>query len=151
MDEMMSSFSRMRTADSKDMHKFHESTDTMGTIEPLEMDGNSSEMNFDSSITSAGFSILKGPMGESSLGLDSCDVSRLTKREDTNFSNLSDVWGPQKGSLLDRLIAEERAEADALAEEPRSFNFTADSEIMANLGASSGTMKAFGSHNTNTG
>jgi len=147
MDDMMISFSRMRTNESKDFeHKFHESTDTMGTIEPFETEGNKNEMNLDSSITSSGFSILKGPMGESSLEIGGCDMSRVVRKDD---SNLSDVWGAQKGSLLDRLIAEERAEANALAEEPRSFQFN-DSDAMGNLG-NSNIMRAFESTNGGAG
>lgn len=132
MEDLMDSFSQLKAVgDFSAEAKLQESTDTMGTIEPIGAFGDSTSMSV-TSFSSSTFSIFKDKMGEStddmpfSRGVSrssSINESRDGRGNDIDSSmqslqsmgslgNLSEVWGTRGMSLLDRLVQEERERAN---------------------------------------
>ena len=127
VEDLMDSFSQMKTGNFSAEAKLQESTDTMGTIEPIGAFSDSTSM----SVTSFS-SIFKSSMGEStddmtfstSRGVSrSSSINESTRSNDIDSSmqsiqsigslgNLSEVWGTRGMSLLDRLVQEERERAN---------------------------------------
>ena len=127
MEDLMDSMSQLKTGDFSTDAKLQESTDTMGTIEPIgAYDSAMSVTSFSSST----FSVFKNPLGESTDGMSlSRGVSRSSSSNEGprtgqdidasmqsmqslqsigSLGNLSEVWGSRGMSLLDRLVQEER-------------------------------------------
>ena len=131
MEDLMDSMSKLRTGDFSADAKLQESTDTMGTIEPIgAYDSAMSVTSFSSST----FSMFKNAMGESTEGMtfsrgvsrsssineprgagasQDIDASMQSMQSIGSLGNLSEVWGSRGMSLLDRLVQEERERAAA--------------------------------------
>lgn len=165
MSDLETSMSRLRTRDDKTQ----ESTDTMGTIEPIGQEalgGNQRHMMSEASFNSSTFSLFNSMRGESMDELmaisrgasreNILDLHNQTKQLSEDDFNVSEVWGSNRGSLLERLIAEERAQAAAdakavpssgeprrtralgLMDEPRSLGLMEEEpDSLTNLGVSS--------------
>jgi hypothetical protein len=125
VEDLMDSFSKLQTGNFAAEAKLQESSDTMGTIEPIGA-YDSTHMSV-TSFSSSTYSIFKNAMGESNEDMPlSRGVSRSSStyepRGDIDSSmqsfqsigslgNMSEVWGSHGMSLLDRLVAEERERA----------------------------------------
>lgn len=132
VEDLMDSFSNL-TASEDISAKNQESTDTMGTIEPIGA-YDSTNMSV-TSFSSSTFSMFKDAMGQST---DSMPQSRGVSRNSSSneprpdhfgtgmstdmmsmqslnslnsIGNMSDVWGSRRASLLDKLVQEERERA----------------------------------------
>ncbi|CAB9496159.1 expressed unknown protein [Seminavis robusta] len=167
VEDLMDSFSKLQTGNFSAEAKLQESTDTMGTIEPIgAYDSTSMSVT---SFSSSSFSLFKNAMGEStddmafSRGVSrsssinegarvDIDSSMQSMQSIGSLGNMSEVWGTRGMSLLDRLVAEERERAagggeeggdgggaaGGIADDPRPVGLMEDQpDTLQNLGASS--------------
>jgi len=129
VEDLMNSMSKLQTGDFSTDAKLQESSDTMGTIEPIGA-FDSTNMSV-TSFSSSTFSVFGKSMGESTddislsrgvsrsgsmngqrvLDIDASMQSMQSLQSIGSLGNLSEVWGSRGISLLDRLVQEERERA----------------------------------------